>query len=284
VQCEHATNIGHPGEIVNTREVDAAEAAARADRSARRERILDRLREQDFVSVNELAEEFGMTTMSLRRDLNALAEDGQITRVRGGAKRARSSHAPRQYLEAEQRNAPAKTLIARFAVDLLSDATTAFFYSGSTVARVASAVPEEERSGLTVVTMSLPVINEVSTWAEAHLVAVGGVYLPGYMAFVGPQAVGTLRGISADVAVLGCDGISAEDGLTTPHQLVAEVGSVLIERARRTIVVADSTKIGRRGFTPIAPAKNIDVLVTDGGADPAALTALRNRGVEVHVV
>ena len=97
----------------------------------------------------------------------------------------------------------------------------------------------------------------------------GGLYLPAYMAFVGPQAVESLRSLSADVAVVGCDGLSSAEGLTMPHQLVAEIGTILIERARRTVVVADSSKIGRRGFTPIAPATAIDVLVTDEHADAA---------------
>ena len=103
------------------------------------------------------------------------------------------------------------------------------------------------------------------------------------MAFVGPQTIESLRSLSADVAVVGCDGLSLAEGLTTPHQLIAEIGTILIERSRQTIVVADSSKIGRRGFTPIAPAKAIDVLVTDGEADPGELSALRQAGIDVHI-
>jgi DeoR/GlpR family transcriptional regulator of sugar metabolism len=158
------------------------------------------------------------------------------------------------------------------------------FYSGSTVALVAVALRQLERMNLTVVSPSLPVINEVSSWPDPHLVVVGGVFLPNYMAFVGPQAVESLRAISADVAVVGCDGMSAADGLTTPHQLVAEIGSVIVERAQRTIVVGDASKVGRRGFTSIAPTSAIHMLVTDSGADPDELRALQDRGVDVHVV
>jgi DeoR/GlpR family transcriptional regulator of sugar metabolism len=256
----------------------------KAKTSSRRKWILDRLQKQDFVSVKELADEFSMTEMSLRRDLNALADQGLVARVRGGARRARTPTGSRQYAQAEQRNAEAKARIARAAAPLLDGASTAFFYSGSTVARVAVALRELERMNLTVVSPSLPVINEVSSWPDPHLVVVGGVFLPNYMAFVGPQAVESLRAIRADVAVVGCDGMSAADGLTTPHQLVAEIGSVIVERAQRTIVVADASKVGRRGFTSIAPTSAIHMLVTDSGADPDELRALRDRGVEVHVV
>jgi DeoR/GlpR family transcriptional regulator of sugar metabolism len=253
--------------------------------TAERQRwILDRLNEQEFVSVKELAAVFEMTEMSLRRDLSALAEKGHIVRVRGGARRSRTAAASHQYTEAEQRNAQAKARIARATVALLGGAQSAFFYSGSTVARVALALGEPERANLTIVTPSLPVINEVSAWPDPHLVIVGGLFLPNYMTCVGPQAVESLQTVSADVAVMGGDGISAAEGLTTPHQLVAEIGSIIVQRARKTIVVADSSKIGRRGFTRIAPIPAIHTLVTDEGADPAALEALSSQGVDIHVV
>jgi DeoR/GlpR family transcriptional regulator of sugar metabolism len=255
------------------------EDITRVKPQVRRQRILDRILEQDFVTVDDLAEQFGLTKMSLRRDLNTLAENGQIARVRGGATRPRTPASARRYQDAQHHNAQAKAQIARAAAELLETAASAFFYSGSTVARVAEALAEEQHDQLTVVTHSVPVI----TWNDAHLVAVGGLYLPAYMAFVGPQAIESLRSLSADVAVVGCDGLSLDEGLTTPHQLIAEVGTVLIERARQTIVVADSSKIGRRGFTPIAPASAIDILITDEHADPSDLAALRQAGIDVRI-
>jgi DeoR/GlpR family transcriptional regulator of sugar metabolism len=259
------------------------EDITRVKPQVRRQRILDRILEQDFVTVDDLAEQFGLTKMSLRRDLNTLAENGQIARVRGGATRPRTPASARRYQDAQHHNAQAKAQIARAAAELLETAASAFFYSGSTVARVAEALAEERHDQLTVVTHSVPVINTVTTWNDAHLVAVGGLYLPAYMAFVGPQAIESLRSLSADVAVVGCDGLSLDEGLTTPHQLIAEVGTVLIERARQTIVVADSAKIGRRGFTPIAPASAIDILITDEHADPSDLAALRQAGIDVRI-
>ena len=263
--------------------VNGREDLTRVKPHERRQRIRDRVLEYDTVTVDDLADEFGLTKMSLRRDLNALAENGQVVRVRGGATRPRAPVPARRYSDAQQRNAQAKARIARVAAQLLEPAATAFFYSGSTVARVAEALTEDQHDQLTVVTNSVPVINTVITWNDAHLVAVGGLYLPAYMAFVGPQAIGPLRSLSADVAVVGCDGLSIAEGLTTPHQLVAEIGTILIERARRTIVVADSSKIGRRGFTPIAPVTAVDVLVTDQHADAEELSALRQAGIDVHI-
>ncbi|WP_194238324.1 DeoR/GlpR family DNA-binding transcription regulator [Streptomyces spongiae] len=255
----------------------------RWDAAARRAHILEVLETQDFVGVKELSEEFGLTAMSVRRDLTAMANDGLITRVRGGAAKPPPAVSSPQYAQAASRNLHAKRIIAARAVELLEPGLSVFFYSGSTVARVAAHLPRELHSTLTVVTNSLPVIEEISSWQDPHLVAVGGTYLHSYMTFVGPQAVLAVEGMNADVAVIGCDGLSSDGGLTTPHQLVAEIGSTIVRQAARTIVVADSTKIGRRGFTQIAPIGAIDVLVTDLGADRDELARLEDAGIEVIV-
>lgn len=251
--------------------------------TARRARILEILDTQDFVSVKDLSEEFGLTEMSVRRDLTSMVNDGLITRVRGGAAKPPLAASSPQYARAANRNIQAKRIIAAQAVELLTPGLSAFFYSGSTVARVAASLPEELRTTLTVVTNSLPVIEEASNWKDSHLVAVGGTYLPSYMTFVGPQAVQTVESMNADVAVIGCDGLSSDGGLTTPHQLVAEIGSAIVRQAARSIVVADSTKIGKRGFTQIAPISAVDVLVTDAEADKEELTRLRKAGIDVVI-
>ena len=258
--------------------------ARRGQTRARQALILEHLEERDFVSVKELSDESGLTEMSVRRDLIALEADGLITRVRGGATRRQVGEPSRHYAASAQRNSAAKARIARAAVGLIPAEAITFFYSGSTVAKTAASLGEEVRSSLTIVTNSLPIINEASTWDDPHLVAIGGTYLPAYMCFVGPQSIEAFGELSADVAVLGCDGLSADGGLTTPHQLVAEVGTTLVNRARHKIVVADSTKVGRRGFTRIAPVESIDVLVTDQGADPNEVANLRARGVDVRLI
>ncbi len=136
-------------------------------------------------------------------------------------------------------------------------------------------------SVITAVTHSLPVIEEIGSWDSPHLVCLGGLYLPDYRAFVGPQAIASLRELTADTVFLGCDGLTVENGLTTPHILVAEVGAVATSRARRTIVVADASKLGRQGFTPIVPLSDVDVLITDTDADPDLVAGIRDVGVEV---
>jgi len=247
----------------------------------RRARMIALLEDRDYLSVTDLAEQFGVTTMSVRRDLALLDERGLVERVHGGVVPRRSPRATGFFANAREVHVDEKRRIAQAAVSLLEPKTVVFFYSGTTVAGVATALPRWLRATTTVASNSLAVIDEVSGWDSPHLVSLGGLYLPEYMAFVGPQTIGALQELSADVAVVGCDGLSAEGGLTTPHQLVAEVGATMVARSRRVIVVADGAKVGRRGFTQIVPIESIDVLVTDRSAEACELAALRERGIEV---
>jgi DeoR/GlpR family transcriptional regulator of sugar metabolism len=267
-----------PAASAATSETESAGVLSTRDRRAR---ILEMLQEREFVGVAELARMFGMTEMSVRRDLSALAEMGRVTRVRGGATGTHAIQMTQPFAAARAHNAKQKDRIARSAAALIEARSAVFFYSGTTVAEVAARLPGQVRPSLTVVTNSLAVIDEVGAWPSPHLVGLGGIYLPDYMAFVGPHAIGALQGLHADIAVVGSDGLSAANGLTIAHQLIAEIGAVMIERARRTIVVADSTKIGKAGFTSIVPITAVDVLVTDTDADGEEVSALRALGVEV---
>jgi DeoR/GlpR family transcriptional regulator of sugar metabolism len=90
-----------------------------------------------------------------------------------------------------------------------------------------------------------------------------------------------LRDLTADVIFVGCDGLTVESGLTTPHILVAEVGAAATARSRRVVAVADSSKIGRQGFKPIISLADVDVLITDTAANPDRVAEIRAAGVEV---
>jgi DeoR/GlpR family transcriptional regulator of sugar metabolism len=247
----------------------------------RRKLLLEALEERDYISVAELSDRFDITPMSVRRDLAMLEERGLLSRVRGGAVARRTPRATGFFANALRTHKEEKRRIAEAAAALIEPNSVTFFYSGTTVAAVVEALPRATRSSLTVATNSLAVVDETSRWGSPHLVVLGGVYLPEYMAFVGPQTVRSLEELNADIAIVGCDGLSAQEGLTTPHQLVAEVGTRMMSRARRVIAVADSSKVGRHGFMPIAPADAVDVLISDSAADPSEVAALRDLGIEV---
>jgi DeoR/GlpR family transcriptional regulator of sugar metabolism len=249
----------------------------------RRERIARLVDDGQRVTVADLTVRFGVTDASIRRDLILLEGAGRLRRVHGGAVSQAARIAGGAYATKLRVRRDEKTRIGAAAARLVRPGEIVLFDSGTTVAQVAAQMPSILRapSAITAVTYSLPVIDEIGGWEAPHLVAVGGLYLPDYRAFVGPQTIDGLRELSADLIFIGCDGLTVETGLTTPHVLVAEVGSVATGRARRVVAVADASKLGRTGFTPIIPISDVDILVTDEAADPARLAEIREAGVEV---
>jgi DeoR/GlpR family transcriptional regulator of sugar metabolism len=254
-----------------------------ATASERRELIAHLLENVSRVSVAGLAEEFGVTDVSIRRDLTILEDAGRLRRVHGGAVPASRGHGRSAFAARVKENRDAKARIGSLAATLIRPGDIVVFDSGSTVAQVAAHVPGPLRrpSAITVVTNSLLILDEVGAWDSPHLICLGGLYLPDYQAVVGPQTVADMRDLSADIVFIGCDGLTVETGLTTPHVLVAEVGATMATRAQRVVAVADGSKVGRRGFTPIAPLTSVDVLITDETADPAELARARDTGIEV---
>ena len=263
--------------------VDGPTVPAGLSAHERRERIARLVDEDERVSVSDLTGRFGVTEASIRRDLVLLEGAGRLRRVHGGAvshaaKLANGVYATKLRVQREE-----KARIGAAAARLLGRGAVVLFDSGTTVAQVAAQMPPHLRApnAITSVTYSLPVIEEIGGWEAPHLVCLGGLYLPDYRAFVGPQTIEGLRELTADVIFLGCDGLTVQAGLTTPHVLVAEVGAEATLRSKRVVALADSSKLGRQGFRTIVPLSSVSLLITDSGADPDAVEAIRDSGVEV---
>lgn len=252
----------------------------------RRDRIARMMEERESVTLSELVEHFKVTDTSIRHDLTVLEEAGRLFRVRGGAVSPSARRAGSTFAAKARVNLPEKRRIARVAAELVRPGDVALFDSGSTVAEVAAQMPAALRAphAMTVVSHSLPVVEEAGSWQQPHVICLGGLLLPDYQASVGPLTLANLRELSADIVFLGCDGLTLEGGLTTPHMLIAEVGSAMAARARRVVAVADSTKLGTTGFTRIVGIDAVHVLVTDNGADKNLIAELRDKDVEVIVV
>jgi DeoR/GlpR family transcriptional regulator of sugar metabolism len=250
---------------------------------ARRDSIAKMVEERETLSVAELMTQFGVTDTSIRHDLTLLEDAGKLRRVRGGAVSRASARLTGSFPARDREHPLEKRRIGLAAAGLVQAGNVVLFDSGSTVTEIAVHIPGVLRApqAITMVTSSLPVIQEVGTWEQPHLICLGGLYLPDYQASVGPVTLGNLRELSADIAFLGCDGLTVEGGLSTPHMLMAEVGAAMAARARRVVAVADSSKLGRAGFTPIVGLDAINVLVTDDGADAELIAQIRELGIEV---
>ncbi len=252
----------------------------------RRLKIAQQVQEQGSVRVSELIRTFRVTDTSIRRDLEILESQNRLRRIHGGAVATARSQAPQSFQTKTREHPTEKTRIGVAAAALVHAGESIILDSGTTVLEVALHLPHNHSvpTPLTVVTNSLPVIAELQNWSSIHLNLLGGILLPDFQATVGPQTIANLRRIQVDKAFVGCDGLTLSHGLTTPHMLIAEVGRVMAEVAHEVIAVADSSKLGRVGFTSIVTLSHIQKLITDAGAPTALLDEIRAAGIQVIVV
>ena len=247
-------------------------------RVSRLQSIADVIDHNGAVGVNDLAELLGVSTATIRRDLAHLADQGVITRSHGGATRADIGlEVPISYRRGTA--VAQKRRIAAVAAQSIEERAIVGITGGTTTMEVARALTPVRR--LTVVTNALNVGIELARYRNIRLVLTGGVCRTASFELSGPIAEDTLAGYHLDVAFVGVDGIDADAGCTTHDDAEARANAALVKRARRTVVVADSSKIGRVAFASICPLDLVDQLITDNEADPQAVSLLEAAGLRV---
>jgi DeoR family transcriptional regulator, fructose operon transcriptional repressor len=239
--------------------------------------------ERGRVSVAAIAEQFDVTTETVRRDLSVLERMGLLRRVHGGAVPATALAVIEAGLgERDQANTLAKDQIARAALDLLPPAGgTVLLDAGSTTSRLASLLPRDLR--LTVVTHAVPVAARLAGSAQVELHLLPGRVRPTTQAAVGADTVTALDRIRADVAFLGTNGLTADHGLSTPDHEEAAAKRAMVASGRRVVCLVDSSKIGVEAPLRFAELAELDVVVTDDGISTEDRRAIERAGVEVVV-
>ena len=252
----------------------------------RRDLIVQRILEQGRVQVADLVQEFHLTDTSIRHDLTVLEQMGLLQRIHGGAVSTSRSIQLAAYKTRMEQNREQKVRIAAAAARRLEAVDIILLDSGTSVQYLARQIPAQmQRSGrLRIVTNSIPILEEIGNWAPHNLLLLGGIFLPEHQATVGPETLSALQQINATIAFLGCDGLTLDGGITSAHPLIAEVGRMMAERAKRVIVLADSSKLDRAGFVPIVPLEEIDLLITDNEAPGETISQLKSRGIEIQLV
>ncbi|WP_448630194.1 DeoR/GlpR family DNA-binding transcription regulator [Cellulomonas soli] len=245
----------------------------------RHQQILARARAEGRVDVASLAQELDVTPETIRRDLTALERHGLVRRVHGGAIPVERLGFEPGLADREGLFAGEKERIAKAALDELPDGGAVILDAGTTTVRLAEMLPTDRE--LTVVTHALPVATVLATRPGITLHLVGGTVRGRTLAAVGSWALRELAEIHADVAFLGANGLSVERGVTTPDLAEAAVKRALVDAARRTVVLADHTKIGRVDLALVAPLIRIDTVVTDSGLDPELADELEAAGPRV---
>ena len=249
-----------------------------AGAAERRERMRALIAERAFARVAELSREFAVSAVTVRGDLDALEAEGGIRRVRGGAMPSGPARlVERSFEEAAVEAAEAKARIAVAAAGLIEPGMSVLLDVGTTTAAVARELLRRDGPGdLTVITsgLSIALLLEAAI-PRIQVVVTGGTLRPLQHSLVAPLAGQVLASVHADLALIGCNGVAAAEGVTNINLPEAEVKAAMIAAATRTVVVADGSKIGRVCLGRVAASAAIDVLITDPTAPGAALADLR---------
>jgi DeoR/GlpR family transcriptional regulator of sugar metabolism len=263
-------------------------------------RLLELLTAEGRLDVEDAAKTLEVSPATIRRDLDELAEQQMLVRTRGGAvAHGVSYELPLRYKSS--RHASEKQRIAAAVAELVGEGDVVGLNGGTTTTEVARALALRAAGGsgpsggrrdssdasgpaLTVVTNALNIAGELAVRPQIKIVVTGGVARPQTYELVGPLTVGVLNEVVLDVAVLGVDGVDPQLGLMTHQEDEASISRLFAERARRVIVVTDSSKMGRRAFARICGLDRVDVLVTDSALPADMAARLAEAGIKVHAV
>lgn len=247
----------------------------------RQKKILEYIKAKPSVSVSELSSIFKVSTVTIRKDLNKLSEEGQIERTHGGALSLNKS----SYEELEDKkefiNTEGKKEIAAKALELVEEGSTIMLDAGSTTLELAKLLVEKNLKGVTVITHALNIAYVFRQNQEYSLVLVGGQYRLGIMSFVGPYAVQMIQNLHADKGFIGINGYTLEEGLTTPNPYEAEMKRNILLRSRECYLLADSKKYGNACMSKVAEVTELDGIISDAGLAEPIRHSLFERGVRV---
>lgn len=243
--------------------------------------ILRRLMAEGRVQVMDLARELGVSAVTIRQDLGALAERGLIRRTHGGAVAVQTGF-ELPFARTAGVNAEEKARLARAAAEMIEEGETIILDVGTTTTAIAAALVG--RRGLTIVTNALNIAMLLEDSQELTVIVTGGTLRSLQHSLVNPLGTEVLGLIRADHAFLGANGIEAEAGVTNANFPEAEIKRAMMAAARERIVVADHTKIGRVAAAVVAPVSAFDLLLTTSEADPAEIEKLRQKGLAVRLV
>ena len=248
----------------------------------RRRAMIEILERDGRVLVADMARKFDTSQVTIRKDLEILHAHGLVHRTHGGALPAREGALEDPTLrEKEKLHRKEKLRIAASAAAQVKEGQVVILDSGTTT----TAIARELRNfhNITIITNALNIAAEL-TGAPVEVILTGGTLRKNSFSLVGPIAEETLRRLNADILFLGVDGFDVHYGLSTPNLLEAKVNRVMVEVAKRTVAVCDSSKFGRRSLSMIVPPASLQEVITDHGIPKSDLRALKKIGVEVTLV
>jgi len=243
----------------------------------RQKLIEEYLEEVEFASLEELSDKVDASLSTVRRDLGILSNNGKIKRTHGGARLTQPPSEEFNFSRRQTVESDGKLRVAERCAELVSPNQNIFLDAGSTVFEVARKLEEKTPH---IVTNSLSVANLYAGHRDIEVIVSGGVIYPRLQVLVGDLAVKAYQSFNADIAILGAGG-ATEEGIMNSHMLLIEIQRAMIASAQQVIVCLDSSKMGRRSFTPLCDWKSVDVLVTNRDAPKTLTSHIKKQKVEV---
>ena len=255
-------------------------------RAERQAKILRMVHEQEFVQTDELARALGVSRVTIRRDLRSLSEQNLIRLDHGGSAAVdyleglnEPLYDTKVYLNHEQ-----KETIGAAAVAIIQDNDTVILDSGTTNAQIARHLRHSTLHSITVITCDLMVAKILCPEPEINVLVLGGILRHSYYSAYGPYTESILRNVKANKFFLGIDAASMENGISNIVLEEVPVKQLSMQASDRTIMVADSTKLGHNAAYRVCGWDQIDEVITDTCVSPEIQQFLMRRGISCHVV
>lgn len=248
----------------------------------RHQQIIERIKNEGSVKVIDLCADLNVSSVTIRKDLQFLEDKKLLFRTHGGATLTNPYIADRpvdekvmlQSIEKERIGAHAATLIEPNDCILIASGTTVLFFAKNIMAK----------DNLTVITSALNVTLQLLHQPYIEIIQLGGLMRKTSSSVTGIYAENALKDFSCTKLFLGADGIDLEFGLTTSNMMEAQLNKRMIDAAQKTIVLADSSKFGKRGFGKICGLEEIEQIITDSNIADRTVAALNSMGIEVTIV
>jgi DeoR family transcriptional regulator of aga operon len=243
--------------------------------------ILDTLQKEGFVKVTDVAHALKVTTATIRNDLKFLEDKSLLFRTHGSASAMNPHTVDMNLTEKEKIHIIEKRKIAQAAYKLIEDYDSIIIGAGSTVFALAEQIKPVNQ--LTVVTASLKVSILLNEYANVNVIQLGGTMRKNSVSVIGEYTSSFFNDITCSKVFLGVDGIDIDNGITNSNIEEAQLNKRMIEASLKTIILADSSKFGRRGFGRICSLDKVDIIVTDAGITDAMAKIVENFGIKLII-
>lgn len=247
----------------------------------RHEYILNKIKAEHKLTIQELCEKMNVSSVTIRKDLKMLEEKNLLYRTKGGASINNPYAVDRSISIKESINSEEKIKIAKKAVELIKDNDSILIGSGTTAFAVAKEL--KPTNMLTVITPALKVAIELSARPNIEVLQLGGLIRPNSSSVAGQYAIRILEEVSCGILFIGVDGIDVDYGVTISNLTEATLNQKMLTTSQKVVILADSTKFGRRGLGKICNLDEVDYIITDKNIPAQYIPALEEAGIKVII-